>query len=416
MRVAVINTHPIQHFAPLWREIASTGEVELKVFYCSDWGTKEYADPGFDTVFKWDVDLLSGYDSEFLPIRARPRALGFWETDNPAMGNALSRFSPDVVVIFGYSHLADWRALAWAMRHEARVLVFTDSELKHHRSVWRRLAKQLVVRGFLSQVDGVLPIGNCNAEYYRHYGVPSDIMYRCAYPVDGARFLSSVQDVQATRVMIRNKLGIPLNDFAFASVGKYIARKRHGDLIRAWVRLPEAARKRSWVVFVGEGPLRSDLEKQVFETGARAVLTGFVNQAEIPAYFAACDALVVASETDAHPLVVTESLFFGRPVIASDAIGCIGPDDTVRDGENGVVYPCGDIDRLADAMARLLEDRELCQRLGERSLEIAEGQETRAAARKFNEAFSKVMSSQKPRFVERMVRLLPALPGRSQES
>src|SRR5215831_10700779 len=94
MRVAVINTHPIQHFAPLWREIATTGDVELKVFYCTDWGIREYTDPGFATVLKWDVDLLSGYQYEFLPIRTRPKMLGFWETDNPSLRGALSKFSP----------------------------------------------------------------------------------------------------------------------------------------------------------------------------------------------------------------------------------------------------------------------------------------------------------------------------------
>ncbi len=414
MRVAVINTHPIQHFAPLWREIAKSGQVELKIFYCSDWGIKEYADPGFGTVFKWDVDLLSGYHSEFLPIRARPKNLGFWETDNPRVGDALLRFAPDVVVIFGYSHLTDWRALLWAKRHGARLLVFADSELKHGRSVWVRLAKQLVVRGFLCQVDGVLPIGNCNADYYRHYGVPSDIMYWCAFPVDGSRFVSSIQDLQATRSTVRSKFGIGCDDFVFASIGKYIRRKRHEDVIKAWLRLSQSVRDRSCVIVVGEGPLRPELEKLAAEAGGRAILTGFVNQSEIPAYFAACDVLVVASEIDAHPLVVTESLFFGRSVIASDAIGCIGPDDTVRAGENGIVYPCGDVNRLSQAMSRLLEDADLRQRFERRSREISSGQDIRATADKFSEAFRRVMTSQRLGWVQRMSRLIPVLPGRPQ--
>lgn len=57
--VAVINT-PIQYFAPLRRESAKTTKVELKVFYCCDWGTSEYVDTGFGAAFKWDVDLRAG--------------------------------------------------------------------------------------------------------------------------------------------------------------------------------------------------------------------------------------------------------------------------------------------------------------------------------------------------------------------
>jgi len=414
MRVAVINSHPTQHFSPLWREVAKRDEVQLKVFYCSDWGVKEYTDPDFGLAFKWDVDLLSGYESEFLPLRARPKKLGFWETDNPSVGKALSEFAADVVVLFGYSHLTNWRALAWARRHRRRMVVFGDSELKHDRSVWRRIAKQLVVRGFLSQADGVLPIGNCNANYYRHYGVPSNMMFWCACPVDGQRLLSSVQDEEAARVQLRNRWGIGPNDFVFASVGKYIARKRPGDLIEAFLRLPETDRNRSWVVLIGEGPLRPELEQTALRAAGRAILTGFVKQTEMPRYLAFSDALVVASDSDPHPLAVTESLFFGRPIIASDVIGCIGPDDTVRDGENGITYPCGDIDRLSDAMRQLLGSSELCHRFGKHSREIAEGQDVRAAAGKFTEAFRKVMCLQRSGVMERMVRWIPAFPGRSQ--
>src|SRR5215813_4617079 len=96
LRVAVINTHPIQHFAPLWREIGAQNGVELRVLYCSDWGAAEYHDQEFGATFKWDVDLLSGYDSQFLKVGKRPEKLGFWETNNSDVEDALRSFSPDV--------------------------------------------------------------------------------------------------------------------------------------------------------------------------------------------------------------------------------------------------------------------------------------------------------------------------------
>jgi glycosyltransferase involved in cell wall biosynthesis len=407
MRVAVINTHPIQHFAPLWREIAKSKEVELRVLYCTDWGVSEYRDPDFGIAFKWDVDLLSAYDSEFLPIRARPKTLSFWETDNPKVWDALSAFSADVVVIFGYSHMTNLRAIAWAKLHRARVLVFCDSELRHRRPFWVRLAKQFAVRLFLAQADAVLPVGNCNAAYYRHYGVPRGSMFWCAYPVDGARLLAAAGDVRATRAAIRSKLGIDQEEFVFACVAKYLPRKRQQDVVRAWLALPEAARNKSWVLLVGEGPLRRELEELVAATGARVILTGFVNQSEISRYFAASDAIVVPSEVDAHPLVVTESLFFGLPVVASDRIGCIGPKDTIRDGENALVYRCGDVGGLRDAMVFLIGDAEICLRFGKKSREIAVSQDVTVTSLKFIEAFKEVGTLQEPRFIDQVLRLIP---------
>src|SRR5262249_54561000 len=139
VRVAIINSHPIQYFGPLWREIAKTDKVTLKVFFCCDWGITDYADAGFGRVVKWNVDLRKGYDSEVLPLRKPIEKLGFWETNNPAVGTALAGFRPDVVVLFGYSHLTSWRALLWARQNGVRVLTFSDSELKHPRKGWVRL-------------------------------------------------------------------------------------------------------------------------------------------------------------------------------------------------------------------------------------------------------------------------------------
>lgn len=412
-RVAVINSHPIQHFAPLWRAVTARGEIELKVFYCTDWGVNEYRDPGFGTTFRWDVDLMSGYASETLPIARRPESLGFWEVDNPAVGGALDAFDPDVLILFGYSFLTNWRALAWARARartsarDVRVLLFSDSELKHDRGAAARLAKEVVVRGFYAMTDGAMPIGNCNADYYRHYGLPSRALFGCPYPVDGGRFLASVGDVKATRAAIRRERGIAEDDFVFASVGKYIPRKRHADVARAFLELPAEERGRARALFIGDGPGRPELEELARLGEGRIDLTGFINQSRMPAYFAACDALIVASEMDPHPLVVTEALFLGLPVLVSDKLGCIGPDDTVRDGENGVVYPCGDVGALSAAMSRLLRDRELYNRFSESSRRIAPSQDTSFAAKKLGEAVRAVMSQPRATVSERARRLLP---------
>src|SRR5262249_41762966 len=198
LRVAVVSTHPTQHFSPLFKAIAESRKAQLRVFYCSDLGAREYYDVGFDKRFQWDVDLLSGYEWELLPIHRRPQKLGFCETNNPTVGEALADFSPDLLLLFGYSHVTTWRALLWARLNGVRVLVFCDWELKHASAFWRRAVKGLVVVFFFSLVDGGLPIGDCNAEYFRHYGVPDDRLYWSAYPVDGEQLLSSAQPLDAS--------------------------------------------------------------------------------------------------------------------------------------------------------------------------------------------------------------------------
>jgi hypothetical protein len=82
-------------------------------------------------------------------------------------------------------------------------------------------------------------------------------------------------------------------------------------------------------------------------------------------------------------------------VIASDAIGCIGNHDTVRHGENALVYPCGDLARLAQCMMQLMTGPQLCEKFSLRSREIAESQDVKATAAKFNAAFRKVLTSKR---------------------
>src|SRR5262249_28744910 len=142
--------------------------------------------------------------------------------------------------------------------------------------------------------------------------------------------------------------------------GKYVAKKRTADVVRAWLDLGEALRSRSHLLLIGEGDLRPQLELLANQPEAegRIVMTGFVNQQDIPSLYLACDATVLASEVEPHGQVVTESLFLGLPVIVSDRVGCVGPMDILRNGENGFVFACGDIKALTEAMKQLMTEPE----------------------------------------------------------
>ena len=80
---------------------------------------------------------------------------------------------------------------------------------------------------------------------------------------------------------------------------------------------------------------------------------GFLNQGEIPAAYAACDALVLPSDYgETWGLVVNEAMACGVPAVVSDAVGC-GPD-LVEEGQTGMIFPLGDIPALARAIEAVL--------------------------------------------------------------
>src|ERR1700712_2338190 len=67
VRLAYLVSHPIQYQAPLLRRIAQEPDIDLTVFFGSDFSVRSYKDEGFGVGVKWDVPLLDGYRYEFLP-------------------------------------------------------------------------------------------------------------------------------------------------------------------------------------------------------------------------------------------------------------------------------------------------------------------------------------------------------------
>lgn len=385
-RLGLVVSHPIQHFAPLYREIARQGRVDLRVFFCCDWGVRSYFDPAFGRELEWDVPLLDGYEYEFLPIRRRPREISFFEVDNPAIGRRLAAFEPHVVLVHGYGCRTMWRAVGWAARHGALAMLSSDSHAGRDVQPLKAFVKKAIVGRFYDRLDGALAAGDSNRDYHRRFGLPPERVFASRMPADGARFVEAASRRSDLRRKLREALAIP--EFAFVALycGNLTPWKRPGDFAEAVARARAGGTPIVGLV-VGDGPERdrvAAVAASVGGEGLRAV--GFVNQAAIADYYAASDSIVVPSERDAHPLVVTEALFFSLPIVVSDAVGCVGEGDTARPNQNALVFRCGDVEALAGILTRLARDPALGARLGAGSGSLAPENDAPEAARLVAEA------------------------------
>ncbi|MEO6981197.1 MAG: glycosyltransferase family 1 protein, partial [Mucilaginibacter sp.] len=65
-KLAIITTHPIQYYAPIFRLLQQRNNISIKVFYTLGETTAPKHDPGFGKAVSWDIPLLDGYDFEWL--------------------------------------------------------------------------------------------------------------------------------------------------------------------------------------------------------------------------------------------------------------------------------------------------------------------------------------------------------------
>src|SRR5215471_9309681 len=91
VRLAVISTHPIQYYAPIFKELARQQRIQPRVFYTwSQTAGGAVTDPGFGHSIQWDIPLLEGYEYEFVEnVARRPRADHFWGLRNPGLRAAI---------------------------------------------------------------------------------------------------------------------------------------------------------------------------------------------------------------------------------------------------------------------------------------------------------------------------------------
>ena len=378
VRVAHLVSHPIQYFAPLYRELARRPEIDLTVYFYSDATARAFRDPGFGREIRWDTSLLDGYRWKFCrSARGRNIPDGLGMRPHLDVVREVSSGHYDVLWVHGYNHITSWLAVAAARARGTRVLIREEQTLLHGRPWYKRAMKQVALRTLLSQVSG-LYIGEQNRHYFLHYGVPRSRLFPARYCVDNDFFQQKAAELSPRRHTVRATFGIDDDAPVVLFVGKFIEKKQPLLLLEAFERVRRG--HRCWLLLVGDGPLRQAAEGLIARHQIPNVrMAGFLNQTELPAAYAAADIFVLPSAFhETWGLVVNEAMNFSLPVVVSDKVGCGA--DLVRPGWNGFIFPHRDAQGLARAIAMLVADEESRRAYGVHSRELVAQYSIEAAA------------------------------------
>jgi glycosyltransferase involved in cell wall biosynthesis len=151
----------------------------------------------------------------------------------------------------------------------------------------------------------------------------------------------------------------------FLYVGRFTEVKRLDVLVQAFSRAQQRADGVISLVMVGGHPGEWEGEhpaELVDRSGAESVfVAGWYPHGELPEFFSAGDAVVLASEREQFGQVLLEGMACGRPAIATASLG---PASIIEDGSTGWLAPVGDVDALAGALVRAAGDRAERERRG----------------------------------------------------
>ena len=368
IRLAVVATHPVQYYAPVFALLAARPELEVRVFYGHDPEASNSFDAGFGREVTWDLDLRTGYDHEFVPNLAKqPHQSGFWGIHAPDLPSRILAWGAEAVLVIGWSvrsHLNVMRTL------HGRVPIYFrgDSTLLDPLPLHRRLLRKGLLSWIYRHVDVAFAVGTRSREYFRFAGLRDEQIEFAPHSIDNERFAtdSSQRCVEATQW--RSRLGISEDRVVFLFTGK-LERKKGPDLLldayRSLGDEPGAA-----LAFVGSGELESELR-----AGATAdtYFLGFQNQQAMPTAYRVGDLMCLPSRGPGETwgLAVNEAMACGVPALVSDRVGC--SVDLVGEGKPGWEVAADDPRAIASAMREAIAlGREGLRALGNDARELIE--------------------------------------------
>ncbi|QDU49709.1 glycosyltransferase [Gimesia panareensis] len=182
---------------------------------------------------------------------------------------------------------------------------------------------------------------------------------------------------------------IPEGAKVILSVGRLDPQKAPGDLLAAFLQFAAQAPE-FHLLFVGDGPLKAELEQRASQSefADRIHFAGW--QPQIPELMRAADCLVLSSLWEGMPNVVLEAMAAGLPVISTKVDGIF---ELIQPGEQGTLVEIGSVDQLRRALVDLRTSPAQFLKMSENAQTLVEQEFTwESIAQKYDQIYSRILS------------------------
>ena len=357
-RIAIVAPTPFHYHVPFYQKLATAPGIDLEVYYCSDETVrgveieKMYLSKG---VMAKKEDILKDYHYTFLKNYSLNPSFMNWPFGLVNFGviSQLRRGQYDVVIVQSWTNFTWWLTALVCFFYKIPLVFMTDSNIlgETSKSKIKLFFKHFALGKFLfNYASGFLTSGTANEEFYQYYGVPRKKIIRMPFSWGYESFLDESKKIGQYRLKTRNAMNLSEDDFVILYVGRFSEEKSPMLLLQAY-HMVNSSRKK--LFFVGDGPLRKELEDYVKNHSVSGVeFFGFRPKEALFHFYNVADVLVMPSKRETWGIVVNEAMCFGLPIIASDKIGVAV--DLVKHEQNGLIFPTENSQALARAIETMM--------------------------------------------------------------
>lgn len=348
-RVAIFTTHLIQYQIPLFKKLAKI--IDLHVFFGSKQGLSSYHDKDFNKQIKWNIPLIKGYKYSILK-NSNKISLDSFFFNSSGIKQAI-KMNFDKVIILGWNNIFYLKTFFWCLYYSSEIIIRSENNLYKKQTLFKKILKEIILRIFFKMINAFISIGSLNEEFYKHYGVKKNKIFRAPYSVDDNFFKKNkVRNKQIWKKNnnIRNQAKV------FLFVGKLIKRKRVLDLIK--VAQSKKLNSNAHFLIIGDGPLKKKLLQKINNLKLNNIsILGFKNQNQLKFYYSLTDVLILPSEYETWGLVINEAMSAGVPCIVSDACGAA--KDMIIKYKTGFKYKNGNINQLIKLINLIINNKDI---------------------------------------------------------
>ena len=376
MKVVIVHNIIAPYRIPLFNRLAASPGIDLTVLFMAETEANRHWDTGrLRQEIRFPYEILGG-----LHLRRGESTIHI----NPGLISRLGSLRPDVVIVtslsaatamgLAYRRLGRYRLVSWWAG-----TALTEAKVGPLKRAWRKI--------LIPRMDAFVCYSRAAAAYVEKAdGHPDRIFIAGNVTIDAEEFRRRVELARPRTSEWRKRMGLQ-DARVILSVGQLVPRKNHLGLLESFSPLQDRF-DRAALVIVGEGPLRSELQRLASDRRLRRVIfTGHVQPDELPLYYAAADLFVDLTLRDHWSQVVGEAMAAGLPALVSSADHA---SELIEDGVSGFVVDPEDVESVSSLALRLLETDRTARTVGAAALETVRRRDVRYTSRVFRDCLDRL--------------------------